>query len=118
MRALTNLRQRSDAELLDAPPLEDPVDKAKLQLLVDLSSTWFVRQVLLAIVASRAADLTATKGLASGSAVAYAWYAIALLLVQDYAEAYRFARLGLQLAERTGSAIETMQGARLFSEDR
>ena len=105
-RTQTSLRQRSDAELLDAPPLEDPVDKAKLQLLTDLSSAWFASPGLYTILASLAADLSATKGLAPGSGVAYAQYAVALALVGHYDEAYRCGRLSVQLAERTGSATQ------------
>jgi PAS domain S-box-containing protein len=100
------LARRSEWQLLEAGPMNDPVDRAHLGLLIKLSSAWFVASELFQIVGCRAARLTADKGLAPGSAVALAYYAIGLAFAGDYERAYHFGRVGLRIAERLSSAKE------------
>jgi PAS domain S-box-containing protein len=105
-RARAVLSARPDWRMLESRPMEDPVDRAKLELLIKLSSSWFVAPELFQIVACRAAALTAERGLAPGSAVAFAYYAIALAMRGRYEEAYHHGRVGVQLAERQSNPVE------------
>jgi len=105
-RAQAALSSRSEWQLLEARPMTDPVDHARLALLVKLSSCWFIAPELFQIVACRAAALTAERGTAPGSGVAFAYYAIARAMSGDYEEGYRYGRIGARLAERLSNPVE------------
>ncbi len=105
-RARASLRVRSDRQLLDAAPLEDPLDRARLRLLINLTSTWFIRPELFQIASGRAVELTSLKGVGPGSAVAYAYFAIACAMAGAYDEAHRYGRLGAELARKLGDRSE------------
>jgi len=100
------LSSRSEWQLLEARPMTDPVDHARLELLVKLSSSWFIAPELFQIVACRAAELTAERGIAPGSAVAFAYYAIAWAMIGNYEEGYRYGRIGALLAKRLSNPVE------------
>lgn len=99
-RTRSRLRLHTETQLCEQPPMADPLDRARLQLLTSLSSTWFTAVELFKVVSFRAAELTATHGRSEDSAVAYVYYAIALDMEGEYAEAYKFGRLAVRLAEQ------------------
>jgi PAS domain S-box-containing protein len=106
-RTRDELRGRSDEQLLGAGPMEDVDDRVQLRLLVSLAAaTWFRAPKLYKIVCFRAVDLTAGRGIAPDSPLAFAAYAIALAMDGEYEEAYRFGRLAVRLAERAGNAVQ------------
>ncbi|HEY8209484.1 MAG TPA: AAA family ATPase [Myxococcaceae bacterium] len=105
-RARASLRLRSERQLLEAPPMEDPACRAALQLLINLSSSWFTSSETFQVVASRAATLAAEKGVAPGAAAAYTYYGAGLAISGDYEEGYRWGCLGARLAERRGDPAE------------
>jgi PAS domain S-box-containing protein len=105
-RARAALRERSERQLLEAPPMTDALERARFEILVHLTSGWFVAPELFQIVSSRATALTATRGLAPGSALAYTCFGIALAMRREYDDAYRFGHIGAQLAERLANPAE------------
>ena len=106
-RTRETLRGRSDRQLLEAGPMEDAEERARLRLLVGLAAaTWFTAPELLGIVASRAVALTARRGVAQDSPFAFAAYAIALAMDSEYEEAHRFGRLAVGLAERASNPAQ------------
>jgi predicted ATPase/signal transduction histidine kinase len=105
-RARVALSARSEQELLAASPMDDPLGRAALGLLVTLTSTWFTAPMLFQIVSFRAAELTARRGLTPESPLAYAFHAIALAMDGEYQEAYTVGSLAVRLAARTGDHLQ------------
>jgi PAS domain S-box-containing protein len=101
------LSGRSDAQLLDAPPMQDAEDREQVKLLVGLAAAaWFTAPDLFKIVCCRAVDLTARRGAAQDSPFAFAAFAIGLAMDGEYEEAHRFGRLAVALAERASNAAQ------------
>ena len=101
------LRGRSDRQLLEAGPMGDAEECARLRLLAGLAAaTWFTAPELFGIVSSRAVTLTARHGVAQDSPFAFATYAIALAMDCEYEEAHRFGRLAVGLAERASNPAQ------------
>jgi predicted ATPase/signal transduction histidine kinase len=107
-RAQTALRDRTEAQLLRAPPSGDAVDRARLKLLLAaIGSSWLSDPSgWHRVLSCRAAALASTMGSSPRSAIAYVHYASVLAQHQEYGEAYRYGRLALALAERIGEAAE------------
>jgi predicted ATPase/signal transduction histidine kinase len=107
VRAHAALRERTDAQLLTAPPSGDPVDGAKQKLLMMVvANAFFSDPNLYGIVACRAAALATATGSTRGAATAYVSYAVVLGQNKDYREGYRFGRLALSLSERVADPGE------------
>lgn len=109
------LQSRSEHELLEAGRLEDPSDRARLKLLLALTSTWFTDAEQFQVISFRAAELTATRGLAPDSPVAYAYYAMALAMDGDYSEAYTYGGLAVRLAERSANPAQECRTLMCFA---
>jgi predicted ATPase/signal transduction histidine kinase len=107
-RAQTALRRRTDAHVLRAPPSGDPVDRARLKLLLAaIGSSWLSDPSgLHRVLSCRAAALASTMGSTPGSATAYVHYASVLAQHDEYGEAYRYGRLAVALSERIADAAE------------
>ena len=105
-RAQVVLSARPEWRLLEARPMDGPIDRARLELLVKLSSCWFIAPELFEIVACRAAVLTAERGRAPGAAIAFAYYAIGLAMAGKYEDGYHYGRIAVRLAEQLSSPVE------------
>jgi predicted ATPase/signal transduction histidine kinase len=106
-RLMVSLRGRSPLDLLENPLLEHPEERILLQLLLQLSSAWFVDPGgLFKLVAFSAAELTIRRGHTPVSPVAYAWCAHALTMEGEYARAYEFGQLSIRLASRFGDLAQ------------
>jgi PAS domain S-box-containing protein len=101
-RARQALADTPDPVLLTAEPLKDPVERAQVELLANMApSAWFSDIELFKLLSFRAVEMTARRGLTPASSGAYTYYGIALAMEQEYAEALRYARLGLRMAEQS-----------------
>ena len=114
LRVRSILAARSERELLDAPPLADPLVRERLRLLLNTSSAWYAAVEHFKLFAFRAAELTAVHGMAPESPTAYGCYAVALALEGDYEEAYTYGRLAAHLAERLGNPVQQCRALMLY----
>ncbi|XXX82612.1 AAA family ATPase [Sorangium sp. So ce134] len=98
-----HLAGRSIADLPDAPPMTDPVERATLRLLMNLWSPCYVTglQTLFALVSVKMANFSLQHGNSELTSAAYVSYSfVAGFLTGDYASAYAFGRAGIALSER------------------
>ena len=100
----TALAGRTTEDLLAAPAITDPDVRAHLTLLVVIQPAVFgTRPALYPLLITRRVHLLLRHGQFEESAFSYAAYAILLAsILNRHAEAYPFAELALDLAERYG----------------
>ncbi len=118
MRAVTeNLAGRAPSELLDAPLVTQPEQLACMSLVSTLlDATYFHRPDLFPFVASRAVNMSLEHGHAVSSAQAYASYAVLVgMVTRDYATAYEFGRLSMDLAARFGEPMAELRVLAIFT---
>jgi len=98
-----HLRGRSIAQLVDAPPLEDPLEVATLRMLMGMWPSCYVAglQDLLGLVSVKVANFSLRHGNCEVTSAAYVNYSfVAGMLSGDYQQAYEFGQVGIALAER------------------
>ena len=93
---------RSFEELAAAPPMRDPSRELAVTILVNLDSASYLSDLdLYALVVVMMVNLSLSGGPVPESAKAYASFGIVLgPLLGRYAEAYRYAELGIAISER------------------
>ncbi|MCP3145373.1 AAA family ATPase, partial [Pyxidicoccus xibeiensis] len=99
-----NLRGRTPEELLDAPWMEDPEERACVRLLAELDNVaYLMHPEFFALINTRALNLTLKDGNSHWAPVAYGGHAMLLSLSQgDVASGHAFATLAVALARRLG----------------
>ncbi|TCO80534.1 PAS domain S-box-containing protein [Plasticicumulans lactativorans] len=98
------LGERAIEDLIDLPPLADPVWRATLDVLTTMQPpALFTDEHLHSLVVGRMANLSLQHGNSDGSTYAYAVLGVVLgATFGDYAAALRFGRLGFELVEQRG----------------
>src|SRR5467141_3934683 len=101
-RIWSQLGSRTIEDLIELPLMSDPASLATLDVLTKIGPpAFYTDENLIALVTCRAINLSLEHGNCDGSCVAYEWLAIlAGARFGDYLAAYRFGRLGYDLAER------------------
>jgi PAS domain S-box-containing protein len=99
------LGDRSIEDLAQLPPMTHAATLATLDVLAAAASpAWFVDQLLPALLAARIANLSIAYGNGPASAFGYTMLASKLgPFSGDYRTGYRFGKLGVALAEQSGS---------------
>ncbi|XXX78479.1 protein kinase [Sorangium sp. So ce134] len=101
-----NLAGRQIDDLFDAPELESPEHKAALTILTNVSAAMLSASPSLhALACVKHANISLKHGHSEVSAWGYLIYAIVLIGLGRYAEAYEFGRLAMDLDEKMGSAV-------------
>ncbi|KYG06246.1 hypothetical protein BE21_35950 [Sorangium cellulosum] len=95
---------REIVDLVDLPPMADPIARATLDTLMELcTSAFFTDPDLLALIIARAVRLSLSHGNAAVSSYAYVWFGSMLgPLYGDHRAGYAFGVLALRLNERLG----------------
>ncbi len=103
-RLWRQLGDRPIEALLDLPSMEDPVARAKIDVLTSLvTPALFTDENLRSLVIGRMGNLSLEHGNSDASCYAYTAVGNVLALYfSDYKSGFRFAQLGLDLAERPG----------------
>lgn len=105
-RIRQRLGTRSIEELIDLPPMADPVGCATLDVLTAVHAPAnFIDGNLLALIIGRMANLSLEHGHSGGSGFAYVY--LGMILGHRFAEyraGFRFGKLGVALVEQGGSA--------------
>src|SRR5262249_15267251 len=105
--AAREMMGRSDDDIVASPTIEDPVERATLQLLVAVATAaWFTVLPLFKVASFRSVAFTTSHGRGADSPFALSLYAIALVFEGDYEQAYRFAQLAARLAARADDAAQ------------
>lgn len=96
---------RSVEDLIGLPDLEDAAVLATLDVLAAAASpAWFSDQLLPALIGARIANISIKHGNGPASSFGYSMLGMKLGPVSgDYQTAYRFGKVALELAERTGN---------------
>ncbi len=96
------LGERRIEDLATLPAMEDREMRAALAVMVALIPPAFVTDPgLSCMIAFQMADLSLRFGNAEGSYYAYTWIGVAIgAFLGEYADGYRFGRLGLDMVER------------------
>ena len=99
-----NLGSRSIEGLITLPSMSDPVSLATLDVLIRVfPAALFTDVNFLSLAVCRAINLSLERGHCDGSCVAYVFFGkIAGPQFGNYAEGFRFARLGYELVEKCG----------------
>ncbi|MGD0679202.1 MAG: AAA family ATPase, partial [Polyangiaceae bacterium] len=103
-RIARNLGDRTIEELLELPPMTDPVGRVTLDVLISLETpAHFVDHNLVPLIIGRVANLSVERGNAAASCFGYVYLGIILeSRFGDYARGLRFGRLGVALVDRDG----------------
>ena len=103
-RLYQRLRSTPIEQLLDMPPMKDPVRCATMDVLTVLTSpALFTDLNLFRLVVRRMASLSLRHGNNDGSCLAYAWLGGVLgTYIGEYQAGFSFGRLGLDLVEKHG----------------
>jgi predicted ATPase/signal transduction histidine kinase/tRNA A-37 threonylcarbamoyl transferase component Bud32 len=112
--AALRLQAKADRALVGARLMVDPLDRARLGLLMLLTSTWFTAIDLFRYCAARGAELCAEKGIAPGASTAFATFGITLVMSEQYQAGYRCGRLALEVAQRLASPVEEARALMCF----
>ncbi|HYO53325.1 trifunctional serine/threonine-protein kinase/ATP-binding protein/sensor histidine kinase [Archangium sp.] len=107
-RLQANLAGRSTASLVDLPETHDPMERARLQLLVQaLSYSGYLYPQLYWLMVLTMVNRTLENGYARGAAIGFCQYALALgSMTGDFKQAYEFGQLSLALCERFNDAVD------------
>ncbi|WP_437954641.1 AAA family ATPase [Sorangium sp. So ce119] len=101
-----NLAGRRITDLFDAPELIDPRHKAALTILTNVSAAILgANPALHALVCVKHANISLKHGHSEVSAWGYLIYAIVLIELGRYGEAYEFGRLAMGLNEKMSGAV-------------
>ncbi|WP_441285788.1 trifunctional serine/threonine-protein kinase/ATP-binding protein/sensor histidine kinase [Sorangium sp. KYC3313] len=101
----SNLAGRRITDLLDAPALTDPEQSAALTILTNASAALLLGYPSLHALASvKQANISLKHGHAEGSPFGYLVYAIVLIGLGRYSEAYEFGKLAMDLNEKMACA--------------
>jgi PAS domain S-box-containing protein len=108
-RIQSQLGSRAIEQLIELPPMSDPVLLATLDVLTEvLPLALFSDANLLSLAICRSVNLSLEQGNSNGSCVAYTWLGqIAGPHFGDYRAGFRFGQLGYRLAEK--KAVERFQ---------
>ncbi|WP_437747620.1 ATP-binding sensor histidine kinase [Sorangium sp. So ce1504] len=103
-RLWERLESRSIEELIDLPPMTDPVSRAIMDVLTStIAPALFTDANLLALILGRAVNLSIAHGNSDASCFAYVYLSTCLgPRFGDYQAAYRFGKLGFDLVEKHG----------------
>ncbi|WP_437730421.1 trifunctional serine/threonine-protein kinase/ATP-binding protein/sensor histidine kinase [Sorangium sp. So ce1335] len=101
-----HLAGRRITDLFDAPELTDPEHRAALTILTNVSAAILgANPSLHALVCVKHANISLKHGHSEVSAWGYLIYAIVLIELGRYAEAYEFGRLAMDLNEKMSGAV-------------
>ncbi|MCC6552383.1 MAG: AAA family ATPase [Polyangiaceae bacterium] len=98
------LGSRPAEELVDLPPVADPLSRASMDVLAwAISPAMLFDENLLCLVVVRLANLSLEHGNSDGSCLAYVWLGMLLgSRFGDYQAGFRFGKLSVDLVERRG----------------
>ncbi|MDF2696537.1 MAG: nodV1, partial [Labilithrix sp.] len=96
---------RDIASLVELPPMTDPVDRATINVLIELyAPALFTDPDLYRLVISRMVNLTLERGSADASAFAYVWFGAFMARKGEYETGFRFGDLAGALLHRRNQA--------------
>jgi PAS domain S-box-containing protein len=103
-RIWRQLGSRTIGELIDLPPMTDPVRRATLDVLTSAHAPAnFTDENLLSLIIGRMANLSLEFGNGDGSCLAYTYLGMILeSRFGDYRAGFQFGKLGVDLVERGG----------------
>jgi PAS domain S-box-containing protein len=103
-RIWRQLGSRAIGELIDLPPMTDPVRRATLDVLTSVHAPAnFTDENLLSLIIGRMANLSLEFGNGDGSCLAYTYLGMILeSRFGDYRAGFQFGKLGVDLVERGG----------------
>lgn len=104
---MKNTAGRTADDLAKLPELTDPSGRARVQLIAELIHFGsYANPMLFMFLAARLTNLSIENGHAPGSAIGYVGYAMVLAgAFNDYASAYAYGRLALDLADRFDEGV-------------
>lgn len=96
----TLIGDRSPADLVNLPPMEDPLAPEFLVLLIKMIAAVASDKILLPLIIFKQLEMSITRGNISASAYGYAVYGYILCSLDEFTLGYEYGQLALKILER------------------